>query len=85
MKIESLVIMLVLISIMLAVSSLIFSLLPERPIDSTDQSAEQRSGMGLHIDHSTGCEYLSYPRGGLIERRSADGETHMGCFEGGGE
>lgn len=57
----------------------------DRPIDSTDQSAEQRSGMGLHIDHSTGCEYLSYPRGGLIERRSADGETHMGCFEGDGE
>ena len=34
--------------------------------DSTD--GESRSGLGLHTDNLTGCQYLSSPRGGLVPR-----------------
>ena len=46
--------------------------------DSTD-SEDKRSGMSLHVDNLTGCEYLSTAQGGIHPRLSADGETHRGC------
>lgn len=42
--------------------------------DSTD--GESRSGLGLHTDNLTGCQYLSSPRGGLVPRFDKDG-THI--------
>lgn len=40
--------------------------------DSTD--GESRSGLGLHTDNLTGCQYLSSPRGGLAPRLDNTGE-----------
>lgn len=39
--------------------------------DSMD--SESRSGLGLHTDNLTGCQYLSSPRGGLVPRFGNDG------------
>lgn len=39
--------------------------------DSTD--GESRSGLGLHTDNLTGCQYLSSPHGGLVPRFGNDG------------
>jgi hypothetical protein len=36
------------------------------------------SGMGLHTDYATGCQYLSRDRS-LTPRIAADGHSHMGC------
>lgn len=42
--------------------------------DSTDDhKTGRRSGMGHHIDHETGCEYLSMLLGGLTPRLDAEG------------
>lgn len=40
--------------------------------DSTD--GETRSGMGMHTDALTGCQYLSTPRGGITPRLNQDGQ-----------
>lgn len=45
------------------------------PYDATDPPGG-RSGMGLHTDHETGCQYLS--RSGITPRLDAAGQ-HMGC------
>ena len=37
------------------------------PYDSTDEPP-QRSGMTLHTDALTGCQYLGLPSGGLTPR-----------------
>lgn len=42
--------------------------------DSTD--GESRSGLDLHTDNLTGCQYLSSPRGGLVPRVDKVG-THI--------
>jgi hypothetical protein len=42
--------------------------------DSTD--GESRSGLDLHTDNLTGCQYLSSPRGGLVPRVDKEG-THI--------
>lgn len=42
--------------------------------DSMD--SESRSGLGLHTDNLTGCQYLSSPYGGLVPRFDNDG-THI--------
>lgn len=42
--------------------------------DSTD--GESRSGLGLHTDNLTGCQYLSSTRGGLVPRVDSNG-THI--------
>lgn len=42
--------------------------------DSTDGKA--RSGLGLHTDNLTGCQYLSSPYGGLTPRVDKD-STHI--------
>lgn len=39
--------------------------------DNTD--GESRSGLGLHTDNLTGCQYLSSPRGDLVPRLDKDG------------
>lgn len=44
--------------------------------DDTD-SARERSGLGLHTDYGTGCQYLSAKGGGLTPRMFAG--QHMGC------
>lgn len=40
--------------------------------DSTD--GESRSGLGLHTDNFTGCQYLSSPHGGLVPRFDSTGK-----------
>ncbi|MDQ1081414.1 hypothetical protein [Pseudoroseomonas cervicalis] len=47
--------------------------------DSTDPP-HGRSGMRLHADNLTGCQYLSVPGGGITPRLTTDGR-HMGCGE----
>lgn len=47
-------------------------------LDSTDVNPFNRSGMSLHVDNMTGCEYLGAAKGGLIPRVNANG-MHMGC------
>lgn len=42
--------------------------------DNTDNGS--RSGLSLHTDNLTGCQYLSSPRGGLVPRFDKDG-THI--------
>lgn len=42
--------------------------------DSTDNYIlEKRSGLGLYIDHLTGCHYLGTKFGGITERKDAEG------------
>lgn len=48
------------------------------PYDSTDEPGGQRSGMRLHTDSLTGCQYLSIPLGGLTPRVDGAGR-HVGC------
>ena len=45
---------------------------PEK--DSTDPIDGGRSGMALHTDAMTGCQYLSTPLGGIVERKNKDGQ-----------
>lgn len=44
--------------------------------DNTDGAS--RSGMKLHHDAKTGCQYLSVVGGGITPRMSHDG-LHLGC------
>jgi len=46
--------------------------------DSDPPGRGERSGMGVHTDALTGCQFLSHRNGGLIERRNGRGE-HLGC------
>lgn len=46
--------------------------------DKDDTDGIDRSGMRLHTDASTGCEYLSTPNGGVTPRLNKDG-SHRGC------
>ena len=47
------------------------------PLDSTD-SGFSRSGLKVHVDAQTGCEYLSTPSGAITPRLSGAGEP-TGC------
>lgn len=49
------------------------------PKDSTD-SPDSRSGMSLHTDYETGCQYLSTVYGGITPRLDAKG-YQIGCRE----
>ncbi len=51
-------------------------------MNNSDQNARQRSGLKIHRDALTGCEYLSTAQGGLHIRLTADGILQMGCREG---
>jgi hypothetical protein len=42
-------------------------------MDDSDASAWNRSGLKLHTDHLTGCQYLQAPNGGVIQRLDRDG------------
>ena len=42
-------------------------------MDYIDASATNRSGLRLHTDHLTGCQYLQGQNGGLIQRLDRDG------------
>ena len=44
------------------------------PIDSTDISKTDRSGMRLYIDNLTGCHYLAPFLGGLTPRLDGNGD-----------
>lgn len=46
--------------------------------DSTDFAEGPRSGMRLHTDAFTGCQYLSFPSGGVTPRLTTTG-GHLGC------
>ena len=47
--------------------------------DATDRSKDERSGLKLHTDYGTGCQYLSAVRGGVFPRIDTDGVKQMGC------
>jgi hypothetical protein len=42
-------------------------------MDDSDASAWNRSGLKLHTDHLTGCQYFQAPNGGLLQRVDRDG------------
>ena len=44
-----------------------------QPTDSTDISRSQRSGLKLHTDAMTGCQYLSTSGGGITPRLDSQG------------
>lgn len=44
------------------------------PHDSTDPKGGGRSGLGLKIDHGTGCHYLTAAWGGVTPRLDAQGK-----------
>lgn len=46
--------------------------------DSTDAEWPLRSGMKLHVDNLTGCQYLATTGGGITPRLSPQGQ-HFGC------
>ena len=48
------------------------------PIDDTDASWYSRSGMSLHTDQLTGCQYLSVMFGGMVPRTDGNGKQ-IGC------
>lgn len=52
--------------------------LAEVGYDDTDGD-QSRSGMALHVDAKTGCEYLSAQFGGITPRLDTSGK-HMGCL-----
>lgn len=43
-------------------------------IDATDLDADVRSGLALHTDYGTGCQYLRTPGGALYPRMDATGK-----------
>jgi hypothetical protein len=45
-----------------------------RPIDATDRSWRERSGLQLHIDHGTGCHWLSGLFGPPVPRLDRNGK-----------
>lgn len=49
------------------------------PKDDTDPP-EGRSGLALHTDALTGCQYLAKPFGGITPRVDGKGR-HLGCKE----
>ena len=56
-----------------------FNWLSEAGKDDSDPPEHgARSGLGVHTDALTGCQYLSYPKGGLVARYDSDGD-HVGC------
>lgn len=44
-----------------------------RPIDATDRSFQERSGLALRTDYGTGCQYLETSAGNLTPRLDAEG------------
>ena len=44
-----------------------------QPTDSTDTSRSDRSGLKLHTDAMTGCQYLSTSGGGITPRLDSQG------------
>ena len=63
-------------ALVLLVVALLYSLFSPR--DDTDPPDWGRSGMSLHTDNKTGCQYLSRPLGGIAPRLDGAGR-HMGC------
>ena len=43
-------------------------------MDDSDASSWNRSGLKLHTDHLTGCQYFQAPNGGLLARLDASGK-----------
>ena len=44
------------------------------PTDNSDAGRLNRSGLSIHTDHLTGCEYLVTKKGGIIRRETPCGE-----------
>ncbi|WP_018184668.1 hypothetical protein [Kaistia granuli] len=55
-----------------ALAAVTFLISINRPMDDTDAPGE-RSGLRLHTDHGTGCQYLATRDGALSPRLGADG------------
>ena len=47
-------------------------------LDATDAGTWNRSGLRLHMDYGTGCQYVSTAGGGLSPRINADGSPICG-------
>jgi hypothetical protein len=62
----------ILVLVVLAVTSLV------APTDDTDAGSFERSGMSLHVDHGTGCHYLSRWFSEPVPRLDGEG-NHVGC------
>lgn len=62
----------------LSISQVVFGL----GMDDSDASAWNRSGLKLHTDHLTGCQYFQAPNGGLTPRLDATG-GHICITKGG--
>jgi hypothetical protein len=72
MRLETFGYLLIALGLLIALSSC-------APKDDTDPP-DGRSGMSLHTDHLTGCQYLAKPFGGITPR--VDGKSrHVGCKE----
>lgn len=52
-----------------------------QPTDSTDISRTDRSGLKLHTDAMTGCQYLSTSGGGITPRLDSQGKQICGSKE----
>lgn len=48
------------------------------PIGRDNSDGQIRSGMRVHVDNLTGCEYLSVPSGGITPRVDASGKQICG-------
>lgn len=59
------------VSIIVLIAYAMTSLLT--PVDDTDTSRWQRSGVKIITDKATGCQYLMGQGGGLILRKPCDG------------
>lgn len=55
-----------------------FYVLPHRPMNETDASPRERSGMTVHRDAVTGCQYVSRFLGGMTPRLDAAGKPMCG-------
>ena len=63
----------------LALASLVGIFIYNYPLDNTDRSKSERSGMTLYTDYGTGCQYLSIGVGTLTPRINDKGE-HV-CYD----
>jgi len=48
------------------------------PIGRDNSDGQSRSGLQVHVDYLTGCEYFSAPNGGVTPRLDAAGKQICG-------
>jgi hypothetical protein len=62
------------LTIFITAGLVVISLVTGFDMDDSDLSASKRSGLKLHTDHMTGCQYFQAPNGGLAMRLNASGD-----------